>query len=221
MFGSIARFYDFLNHLLSLGIDYYWRRELARAVPANATQVLDLAAGTLDVSLAIRKQHPATLVPALDFCPPMLKLGVGKLHGANQKMILPVAADAKHLPLKSNSVDAITIAFGIRNIVPRDTALKEMLRVLKPQGKACILEFGSGQERIFLGLYNWYLNTLLPRIGRFFARDKTAYSYLAKTICAFPPADKFAQEMQAAGFINTSYRPLTQGIVCLHIGEKA
>lgn len=221
MFGGIARFYDLLNHLLSLGIDYYWRHELAAAVrPGAEGIVLDLAAGTLDVSLAIRRRFPEVTVLALDFCPPMLRLGLPKLKGDDRQRILPVAADAKKLPLPEASINCLTIAFGIRNIRPRRDALIEMLRVLKPGGRACILEFGSGEERIFGGLYNLYLTHLLPLIGRLFSRDKGAYTYLARTICEFPKADLFEREMQEAGFVHTSYRKLTAGIVCLHVGEK-
>ncbi|MBQ7738260.1 MAG: ubiquinone/menaquinone biosynthesis methyltransferase [Desulfovibrionaceae bacterium] len=221
MFGGIAKFYDFLNHLLSFGVDYYWRSELAKTIPQEARLVLDLASGTLDVPLAIRRKNPHILVPALDFCHPMLKLGLPKLKGDNQKLILPAVADAKHLPLKDNSIDCLTIAFGIRNIIPRSESFAEMLRVLKPGGKACILEFGSGQELIWFGLYNFYLHHILPIIGKALAKDKAAYTYLSKTITAFPPAQEFEAEMQAAGFVNTSYRKLTSGITCLHIGHKA
>lgn len=222
MFGNIARFYDFLNHLLSLGIDLYWRRELAFCVKAKAgDRVLDLAAGTLDVALALRRLYPSITVPAFDFCPPMLKLGLNKLKGPNKQAILPVAACAKHLPLASESVEAITIAFGIRNILPRAEALYEMHRVLKKGGRLCILEFGSGQERILGGLYNFYLNRLLPLLGKFFSKDEEAYSYLARTICAFPKAEQFQKELRECGFVNTSFRPLTFGIVCLHLAEKS
>ena len=149
MFGRIAGFYDLLNHTLSLGIDYYWRHVLAKNVRVGSTnRVLDLAAGTLDVSLAIRRKYPHVQVPAMDFCPPMLQRGLHKLKGDNARAIMPVAADAKKLPLPDASVDCVTMAFGIRNIKPRSEAFAEMLRVLTPGGRACILEFGSGSERI-------------------------------------------------------------------------
>ncbi|MBQ7607552.1 MAG: ubiquinone/menaquinone biosynthesis methyltransferase [Desulfovibrionaceae bacterium] len=221
MFGTISRFYDFLNHFLSLGIDRTWRRALALSVKQeNGALLLDLAAGTLDVSIALRKQHPDSLVLALDFCPSMLAIGQKKCRNKGITRIVPIVADAKRVPLPDESVDAITIAFGIRNILPRSEAFYEMLRVLRPGGRVSILEFGSGKERIAYGLYNWYLNTLLPRIGHFFSRDKQAYRYLAETITAFPAADAFEAEMRAAGFVNTGYRKLTGGIVCLHTGEK-
>lgn len=222
MFGRIVPFYDLLNRLLSLGVDQYWRHVLARNVRLGDTGiVLDLAAGTLDVSLAIRRRHPSALVPALDFCPPMLARGRRKLKGDNARRILPVAADAKRLPLPDASVDCLTIAFGIRNIVPRSAAFAEMLRVLRPGGRACILEFGSGQERIWGGLYNMYLNHLLPRVGRLFSRDPAAYAYLAETIRAFPSAVRLEEELRQAGFARAWHKKLTSGIVCLHVGEKA
>lgn len=221
MFGRIARFYDFLNHALSLGLDLHWRKVLARNVRLGESKVvLDLAAGTLDVALAVRREHPAALVPALDFCPPMLRRGLRKLKGENAARVLPVAADAKRLPLPAASVDCVTMAFGIRNILPREAAFVEMLRVLRPGGRACILEFGSGRERIWGGLYNVYLNRVLPRVGQMFSRDPAAYEYLAATIRDFPTAARLEEEMIDAGFARAWHLRLTSGIVCLHVGEK-
>ena len=206
MFGRIAGFYDLLNHTLSLGIDYYWRHVLAKNVRVGSTnRVLDLAAGTLDVSLAIRRKYPHVQVPAMDFCPPMLQRGLHKLKGDNARAIMPVAADAKKLPLPDASVDCVTMAFGIRNIKPRSEAFAEMLRVLTPGGRACILEFGSGSERIWGGLYNFYLDRILPRIGKMVSRDPGAYEYLAETIRNFPTAPALEKEMTDAGFARASH----------------
>ena len=222
MFGRIVPFYDLLNRVLSLGLDQYWRKVLAQNVRLGDTgRVLDLAAGTLDVSLAIRRRYPTAVVPAMDFCPPMLVRGSRKLKDNNARCILPVAADAKRLPLPDASVDCITIAFGIRNILPREAAFAEMLRVLRPGGRACILEFGSGQERIWGGLYNVYLNHLLPRVGKIFSKDPGAYEYLADTNRQFPSALRLEKEMRTAGFERAWHQKLTSGIVCLHVGEKA
>ena len=220
MFGRIARFYDLLNHVLSLGIDCYWRRVLAKSVLRGAThRFLDLAAGTLDVSFALRKHHPGYEVLALDFCYPMLAHGQKKLVRRKERRIYPVTADGKHLPLPDNSVDSVTIAFGIRNIIPRPEAFREMYRVLAPGGRVCILEFGSGRDRIWGGLYNFYLNRVLPGIGRIVSRDQAAYSYLARTIRDFPSAFELARAKEA-GFVRVRYEKLTSGIVCLHMGEK-
>jgi demethylmenaquinone methyltransferase/2-methoxy-6-polyprenyl-1,4-benzoquinol methylase len=156
----------------------------------------------------------------MDFCPPMLVRGRRKLRGADARNILPVAADAKRLPLPDACVDCVTMAFGIRNILPRERAFAEMLRVLRPGGRACILEFGSGRERIWGGLYNLYLNRALPLVGRIFSKDPAAYEYLAATIRQFPPAAALEREMRDAGFARAWHEKLTSGIVCLHVGEK-
>lgn len=219
MFGRIASWYDFLNRLLSLGIDQRWRRELAASAAPGDGVALDLAAGTLDVALALRRQAPDAVVVAADFCLPMLCQGQRKLKGHNRSRILPVAADALRLPMPGEAAACITMAFGIRNIQPRGAAFAEMLRVLKPRGRACILEFGSGRERIWGGIYNAYLGLALPLIGRLFSRD-AAYGYLAESIRAFPTAEELADEMRAAGFARVWHKRLTSGIVCLHVGEK-
>lgn len=222
MFGRITPWYDLLNSVLSCGIDRYWRRRLAREVrPGKGGRVLDLAAGTLDVALAVRRRFPDVTVPALDFCPPMLERGRRKLRGEAARKVIPVAADATALPLRDGSVDCLTMAFGIRNVRPREAAFAEMVRVLAPGGRACLLEFGSGQQRIWGGLYNGYLNRVLPWIGRLLSGDGSAYGYLAESIRAFPPAVALEEEMRAAGFACAWHIPLTSGIVCLHIGEKA
>lgn len=222
MFGRIAPVYDFLNHALSAGIDRRWRKELAALVLADQTGIVpDLCAGTLDVALAVLAAHPEAIIPALDFCPLMLARGLRKLKTRSQKKnILPAAADVLALPLPDNHADSLTMAFGIRNIPPRARALEEMLRVLRPGGRACILEFGSGREKIWGGLYNFHLFHILPLVGRLIARDKAAYSYLANTIRNFPAAPDFAREMESAGFRDVHYRKLTSGIVCLHWGHK-
>lgn len=222
MFSRIVPWYDLLNTVLSCGIDRYWRKRLVREVRLGPTKrVLDLAAGTLDVSLAIRRRYPEASVPAMDFCPPMLLHGRKKLKGANSRLVMPAAADAKHLPLPDECVDAVTIAFGIRNILPRNEAFAEMARVLVPGGRACILEFGSGKQKIWGGLYNFYLNRVLPGIGKCISHDGSAYEYLADTIRRFPAAEELEEEMREAGFAAAWHIPLTSGIVCLHIGEKA
>jgi demethylmenaquinone methyltransferase/2-methoxy-6-polyprenyl-1,4-benzoquinol methylase len=222
MFGRIARFYDLLNHLLSLGLDRRWRAALAqKALEKGGAAVLDLAAGTLDVSLALRRLQPKIIVAAVDFCPAMLTRGRRKLTRENIRRVLPVTADAKRLPVRSGFADCLTIAFGIRNILPRQAAYAEMLRALKPGGRACILEFGSGRERIWGGMYNFYLNAILPGIGRMISGDRAAYSYLAESIRAFPTARELELELLEAGFARVWHQKLTSGVVCLHVAEKA
>ena len=219
LFDNIATWYDFLNHFLSLGQDIYWRNRLVRTMRAGSTGVvLDLAAGTLDVSREILRQNPGLKVLSMDFSRAMLCRGKEKV--TRQPSIFPVQADGRSLPLPDGCVDTVTIAFGIRNILPRTEAYKEILRVLAPGGRLCILEFGTGQARIWQGAYNFYLGTVLPRIGRFFSKNPEAYQYLADTILAFPNASVLAGELRDAGFGQVGYQALSSGIVYLHVAQK-
>ena len=219
LFDNIAAWYDFLNHFLSAGQDVYWRHRLVRYVRSGPTgAVLDLAAGTLDVSVEIVRQNPTLRVLGMDFSQGMLSRGKAKI--GNHPAIFPVQADGRALPLPDACVDTVTIAFGIRNILPRAEAYKEIFRVLAPGGRICILEFGTGQARIWQGAYNFYLGTVLPRIGRFFSKNPEAYQYLADTIRAFPNARTLAAELLDAGFAQVSYQPLSSGIVYIHVAQK-
>lgn len=223
MFGRIAGWYDFLNHFLSLGLDILWRRRLVDLVALpqeRASRMLDLAAGTLDVSLEAAGRYPKCRVAAADFCLPMLAKGREKLIRRGVRAIDPVQADGRALPFADASFEAATIAFGIRNIKPRSEAFTELLRVLKPGGRLCVLEFGSGRQRILGGIYNFYLNRLLPAIGRVFSKDDAAYRYLADTIREFPDADALAGEMRRAGFGEVTWEKLAFGIVVIHVGVK-
>lgn len=226
MFGRIARRYDFLNHTLSLGIDRWWRSRLVALSKSGPTgRILDLAAGTLDVSLALQRRHPHSRILSFDFSLPMLEYGRAKLQKRATDArgiggIYPVAADALALPLPDASVDCVTIAFGIRNIQPRVAAFAEMHRVLVPGGRVCVLEFGGNPPRIWKGLYSFYLTRLLPGIGALISGDK-AYHYLAKTITEFPDAESLSTELTTAGFERGFHLPLTSGIVNIHIADKA
>jgi demethylmenaquinone methyltransferase/2-methoxy-6-polyprenyl-1,4-benzoquinol methylase len=144
----------------------------------------------------------------------------GKAKIAGEPSILPVQADGRALPLPDGCVDTVTIAFGIRNILPRTDAYREILRVLAPGGRLCILEFGTGKARIWRGLYNFYLGTVLPRIGRFFSKNPEAYQYLADTILAFPDSRALAAELAEAGFNEVGCQPLCSGIVYIHVARK-
>lgn len=224
LFAHIAGVYDVLNTGLSFGLDAWWRKKLAAAVlpfPERASgRLLDLAAGTLEVSLALAKRYPGRGILAMDFCRPMLVRGLPKLARLPQGAISPLQGDGRALPLADSCVDAVTIAFGLRNIRPREAAYAEALRVLVPGGRFCVLEFGGAEDKILFGLYNFYLKHVLPQIGRLVSRNKGAYRYLAETVAAYPAADPLAEEMRAAGFCRVRYSRHTFGIVCLHTGEK-
>jgi len=222
MFGRIAGWYDFLNHALSLGLDIYWRWRLARAArPEPGSVALDLAAGTLDVAVALCRQYPDVRVAAVDYTLPMLERGLKKLSGGLDQRILPAQGDGRKLPLPDESVSAATIAFGIRNIRPRLSAHREVLRVLKPGGRFCILEFGTGRRKVWGGLYNFYLDKVLPGLGKLISGDPAAYRYLAETIREFPDERQLARELMDAGYARVFHVAMLSGIVYLHVAEKA
>ncbi|MFW5734811.1 MAG: ubiquinone/menaquinone biosynthesis methyltransferase [Oceanidesulfovibrio sp.] len=222
MFGRISRWYDFLNHALSLGLDIHWRRVLVREAepPEGRGHIVDLAAGTLDVTVMLAKRYPNARITAADFSKPMLDQGAAKIrkHGLGGR-VATVLADGRRLPFAESSAACMTVAFGIRNIKPRQDAYEEVLRVLEPGGRFLILEFGSGEKRILRGVYNLYLNHLLPLAGRIVSGDKDAYQYLADTIRAFPDKRALARELLDAGFETVFCLPLSWGIVNLHVAE--
>ncbi len=226
MFGAIAEGYDFLNHTLSMGFDIYWRRVLVKSLAAAPQgRILDLAAGTFDVSIALAKAYPARQIVGGDLCLPMLERGLPKLAKAERQTlaiapIAPVNADAYNLPFPDNSMAAITVSFGLRNMVPRVPALREMRRVLMPGGRLSVLEFGSAKPKVWFGLYNFYLANVLPRIGGLISGERTAYDYLARTIYEFPEAEALKAEMLEAGFARVKYKRLSGGIVYVHCGDK-
>ena len=227
LFGNIAGVYDLLNRVFSLGIDALWRKQLADACrPALQTAsvegpvtILDLAAGTLEVTKELAVRYPAATIVAADFCLPMLRVGQKK-KALRKAKVLPVVGNALGLPLPDSSIRAITVAFGLRNFKPREEALQEAYRVLQPGGILCVLEFGSARDRILFGLYNWYLANVLPFAGRLVSKDKEAYQYLADTILAFPSAGELCREFEATGFAQVGFTRHTGGIVCIHSGRK-
>lgn len=245
MFGRIAGGYDLLNRLLSGGLDIYWREVLVTELlrehktqtqagsafqavnSVNTLRVLDLATGTFDVALSLcrrnaKLRNAGIQVAALDLCTPMLQAGIPKLvKSGAQSQIWPVTANGLELPLAGESVDLACISFGIRNIKPRLEAFKEFYRVLKPGGKLCVLEFGSSRKPIWGGFYNFYLERILPRLGKLVSGDDKAYRYLADSIKEFASAPELADEIKAAGFERVQYRSLSAGIVYLHCGHKA
>lgn len=224
MFGRIARRYDFANLLLSCGIDSHWRNELVCAVKDRAPRdILDLATGSGDVAFALSRKLPATeTVIGMDFCQPMLDRAAAKKATASGTLYRNVAfrqGDVLSLPLADESCDAITIAFGLRNLADRDRGLREMHRVLRPGGTLLILEFS--QPRAWLRpFYYFYLRRLLPLIAGMVTGDREAYVYLNESIGGFPGRAALEGEISAAGFSDVRSRPMTFGIVALHEGRK-
>jgi demethylmenaquinone methyltransferase/2-methoxy-6-polyprenyl-1,4-benzoquinol methylase len=214
MFGRVAPRYDFLNHALCGGTDVYWRWRLARAVAAQRpARVLDLATGSGDVLRALARHHAASeQMVGADFCLPMLREARAKA--------VPhlVAADALRLPFPDASFDAITIAFGLRNFADRPAGLREMRRVLRPAGRAYVLEFSHPAAGI-AAVYFPYLRWVMPRYAQFFTKERGAYEYLADSILAFPRQPQLAEMMREAGFATARWTNLTLGIVAIHVAD--
>jgi demethylmenaquinone methyltransferase/2-methoxy-6-polyprenyl-1,4-benzoquinol methylase len=222
MFSAIAPRYDLLNRLLSAGRDRSWRRAAvaATALPREGA-LLDVCTGTADVALEAARQFPHARIVGVDFSRPMIALGIGKVERArlSDRIALQVAP-AEALPFPDDSFDAATVAFGLRNIPDRLRGLREMRRVLRPGGRAVILEFGTPPLPLFRGVYLWYFHRVLPWIGRIVSGHPTAYSYLPASVADFPSPEGLATWLRDAGFREVSYRPLTAGIVAIHVGVK-
>ncbi len=224
MFDAIAGRYDLLNTVLSGGLDRYWRRRaIATLKLTGRERLLDVCTGTADVALgAARTVNGAARVVGVDFSGAMLAHGHGKIaKGGLGDRVQLLRGDAMSLPVGDASVDAATIAFGIRNVQRPEVACRELVRVLRPGGRLAILEFGTPSSPLFGPIYQWYSLNVLPRIGRAVSRHDAAYTYLPESIGAFPYGDEFAGILSAAGFSHVHARPFMFGAVYLYTGQKA
>jgi demethylmenaquinone methyltransferase/2-methoxy-6-polyprenyl-1,4-benzoquinol methylase len=246
MFDAIAPRYDLLNHLLSAGIDRRWRAAAIRSLKLTGREtLLDVCCGTADVALEARKPGLSRLrqgfgearrsaegakaagplaarVAGVDFSGAMLALGLQKVRAAGElSRITLVRGDAMRLPVADRSVDAVTVAFGIRNVQRPGMACGEMARVLRPGGRIAILEFGVPRIPGIKPLYLWYFTHVLPRIGRMISGHNAAYSYLPASVGTFAPPAEFMQTLRDAGFSDVRADPLTFGIVYLYTAVRA
>ncbi|MCS6919389.1 MAG: bifunctional demethylmenaquinone methyltransferase/2-methoxy-6-polyprenyl-1,4-benzoquinol methylase UbiE [Fimbriimonadales bacterium] len=221
MFSRVAPRYDLLNSILSFQLHHYWRRRVVRALRlAPDARVLDLCTGTGDLAIELaRHLGPAGEVVALDFCEPMLRMGRDKAHKRGLNHTVWLNADALHLPLADAQFDAATMAFGLRNLIDKPAAFREIYRVLKPGGKVAILELTRPQRPPMRWLYDLYALHILPRIGKRLSQAD-AYLYLPMSIQHYEDRATIAEYMQQAGFANVCYRDLTCGVVCVHTGVK-
>ncbi len=221
MFAGIAERYDLLNHVLSLNIDKRWRRivaaELRETLDCPEAIVLDVACGTGDLSLELAKNARAQII-ATDFCRPMLAVADDKITTSSQSIPL-IEGDAMGLPFDDGRFDAVTIAFGLRNLANVPGGLTELYRILKPGGRLAVLEFSTPIVPGFGRLFNFYFSNILPRIGGAVSGSRGAYEYLPDSVSKFPDQKKLASLMTETGFENVRYQNLTGGIAALHTGS--
>ena len=221
MFGDIAHRYDFLNHLLSLGLDRGWRKRALAGLEMSASPggiFLDVCAGTLDVSVALAREPGFRgAVVAVDFSEPMLRNGKPKAQGHR---IYPVAGDAMRLPLPDASCAGAIVAFGIRNVADLDLGLREMTRALSPGARLVVLEFTTPASAIVRTAYHAYFHHVVPLVGGWISGKPEAYRYLPESVAGFPPPETLAACMRTAGLTDVSWQLLTFGVAAIHTGRK-
>jgi demethylmenaquinone methyltransferase/2-methoxy-6-polyprenyl-1,4-benzoquinol methylase len=223
MFDAIASNYDFLNHLLSAGIDRRWRRKAIESLKLTGRErVLDLCTGTADLAIAALEATPAARrVVGVDFAGAMLRVGLDKArsHDLMPRLTL-VRGDAAKIPVASSSVEAVTVAFGIRNVQDTAAACGEIHRVLSPGGRVAVLEFAIPTTPGVRAAYLWYFNQVLPRIGKVISRHNAAYGYLPASVGVFATPDEFVKILRHSGFSAIRAVPLTFGIVYLYTARR-
>ncbi|RCH56534.1 bifunctional demethylmenaquinone methyltransferase/2-methoxy-6-polyprenyl-1,4-benzoquinol methylase UbiE [Mucilaginibacter hurinus] len=222
MFNNISKTYDFLNHFLSLGIDIIWRKKAINELKADKPAlILDVATGTGDFAFeALSILKPEKII-GVDISQGMLEIAKQKIakRGLGDKFEVKLG-DSEKLPFNDNGFDAVTVAYGVRNFENLEAGLADIYRVLKPGGKAVVLEFSKPKIFPVMQLYNFYFSYITPGIGKLFSKDSRAYSYLPESVAAFPDGKGFTAVMDKVGFKNTKIRPLAFGICSIYTGAK-
>jgi demethylmenaquinone methyltransferase/2-methoxy-6-polyprenyl-1,4-benzoquinol methylase len=221
MFNEIAHRYDLLNHLLSGGTDIYWRRKaISKLNIKENSLVLDLATGTGDLGFTVNKLKKSKVI-GVDIATRMLLLGKQKAFERNKSIEVKfLAGDGEYLPFRNEVFDAVTIAFGVRNMGDIKKNLQEMSRVLKPGGEIIILEFSDPRSKFFKKIYRLYFHRILPRIGKMVSKDDNAYTYLPVSVDYFPPRREFARWIEDADFSPVTFWRLFNGIAAIYKGIK-
>ncbi|MEO9483744.1 MAG: bifunctional demethylmenaquinone methyltransferase/2-methoxy-6-polyprenyl-1,4-benzoquinol methylase UbiE [Ekhidna sp.] len=221
MFDSISGKYDFLNHFLSLGIDIRWRKKGIKLLhDLQPKQILDIATGTGDFAIESLKLNPEKVI-GVDISEGMLNVGREKMKKRGYSDIIDMqSGDSENLHFEDNKFDAVIVAFGVRNFENLEKGLSEMNRVLRPGGRAIILEFSKPTVFPFKQLYNFYFRWILPKIGKIVSKDNAAYTYLPESVNEFPFGDEFLKVLAKTGYKNTKCKPLTLGISSIYVGEK-
>ncbi len=222
MFSRISPKYDFLNHFLSVNIDKSWRKIVAEklkdVLQKKEAIVLDVACGTGDLSIELKANAAAKII-GTDFCRPMLEIAAEKT-GKENFAIPFIEADALSLPFADASFDAVTIAFGLRNLANWEDGLSELLRILKTDGKLIVLEFSSPIVPGFRQIFQFYFKGILPKIGGVLSGSRGAYEYLSESVTNFPDQKNLAKLMRQTGFFDVEYKNLTGGVAAIHIGTR-
>jgi len=222
MFNNISKTYDFLNHFLSLGIDIIWRKKAINELKKDQPKlILDVATGTGDFAFEALKILKPEKIVGVDISQGMLDIAdqkIAKRALSNQYEVK--LGDSEKLPFDTNEFDAVTVAYGVRNFENLEAGLADMFRVLKPGGKAVILEFSKPKKFPIKQLYSFYFNYITPTIGKIFSKDARAYSYLPESVAAFPDGKNFTALMDKVGYKNTKQRPLAFGICSIYTGVK-
>ncbi|SKC44944.1 bifunctional demethylmenaquinone methyltransferase/2-methoxy-6-polyprenyl-1,4-benzoquinol methylase UbiE [Ohtaekwangia koreensis] len=221
MFDNISHRYDFLNHFLSLGIDKGWRKKAIQYLkPFQPKQLLDVATGTGDFAIQALALNPEKII-GIDISAGMLEVGKRKIVDRHvSDRIELMLGDSENLPFEDGRFDAVTVAFGVRNFENLERGLREINRVLKPNGQLVVLEFSKPQKFPFRQVYNFYFKFVLPKIGRAISSDKAAYTYLPESVEAFPDGEKFLHILNIVGFKHAKCRTLTFGISSIYTGTK-
>jgi len=222
MFNNISKTYDFLNHFMSLGIDIIWRKKAINELKADKPKlILDVATGTGDFAFEALSILKPEKITGVDISQGMLDIAQQKINKRGvQNQFSVKLGDSEKLPFEANEFDAVTVAYGVRNFEDLQKGLDDIFRVLKPGGKAVVLEFSKPKAFPVKQLYNFYFNYITPGIGKLFSKDARAYSYLPESVAAFPDGKAFTVIMQKAGFSNTKCRPLAFGICSIYTGVK-
>ncbi len=221
MFDNVSSNYDFLNRIMTFGIDVKWRKRVVKIVgKKNPETILDIATGTGDFAIMLAKLKPKKII-GLDISKGMLEVGIKKVKDKNLgELIEMILGDSENLPFEDNSFDAITVGFGVRNFENLDKGLQEIYRVLKPNGIFVVLETSQPEKFPVKQLFNFYSKYIIPTIGKLASKDKRAYSYLPESAAVFPYGKKFNNILEKNGFNNATNKPLTFGSASIYTATK-
>lgn len=223
MFAEIAPRYDLMNHVLSIGIDIRWRRKTVKQLRLDKDlPILDCCTGTGDLALMLaEKVRGRVEVVGTDFCAPMLRIAKRKATARDEFPVRFIEADTQALPFAEDTFQAVTVAFGLRNVQDTDQGIRELIRVCTPGGQVAVLEFSQPTVPGFKQIYSAYFKHVLPRIGQRFAKNEnSAYEYLPNSVLEFPSGQALADRMEQAGLRDVRVMPLTFGVASLYLGEK-